>query len=176
MLGVETPQPVITPQVLRLNFTNEGGVGGTTRLLKNIAGLWFVQECRRIWNQSGRQWEWEDLNKLSAAAAPLRFFIDPDAPDFLAPADMPEAIRQFCRCTGQGLPGDEGAVLRCALESVAMKVRHVLGMCEELAGGRIETIHIVGGGARIASSARPRPTPAPAAWWPARSRPRPRGT
>jgi len=134
--------------VLQLNFTNEGGVGDTMRLLKNITGLWLVQECRRVWNQTARNWDWEDLNRLSADAKPLVSFINPDAEDFLAPGDMPEAIRQFCRQTSQTVPEDEGAVVRCALESVAMKFRQVLGMCEELGGGRIETIHIVGGGTR----------------------------
>jgi rhamnulokinase len=149
LLGIESPQPVVNDKVLQLNFTNEGGVGNTYRVLKNICGLWLVQECRRVWNQaSGRNWGWEDLNKLSAAAKPLVSFIDPDAQDFLAPHDMPEAIRGFCRRTGQTAPADEGAVVRCAVESLAMKIRYVLGMCEELAGGRIETIHIVGGGTK----------------------------
>ena len=146
LMGVESPQPVVTDAVLRHNFTNEGGVGGTTRLLKNITGLWIVQECRRAWNQAGRNWGWEDLNRLSAEAAGFTAFINPDAPDFLAPDNMPEAICEFCRKTGQAVPNSEGAVLRCALESIAMKFRHVLGMCEELIGGRLETIHIVGGG------------------------------
>jgi len=146
LMGVESPRPVVNDQVLKLNFTNEGGVGGTIRLLKNITGLWLVQECRRVWNQAGRDWGWEDLNQLSAAAKSLVSFINPDAHQFMAPTDMPEAIRQFCRNTGQAVPDDEGAVLRCALESIAMKFRHVLGMCEELAGARIETIHVVGGG------------------------------
>lgn len=148
LMGVESPEPVINDQVLRLNFTNEGGVGNTTRLLKNIIGLWLVQECRRIWNLAGRDWDWEDLNKLSSDAQSMATFIDPDAPDFLAPSDMPEAIRQFCQRTGQTVPENEGAVLRCALESLAMRFREVFLMCEELVGGRIETIHIVGGGTR----------------------------
>jgi len=146
LMGIEAPKPVVTDQVLQRNFTNEGGVGGTIRLLKNICGLWLVQECRRVWNQAGRNWSWEDLNRLSAAAPPLQSFIDPDAADFLAPQDMPQAIRGFCQRTAQPVPGDEGAVLRCALDSIAMKFRYVLAMCEELAGRRIETIHIVGGG------------------------------
>lgn len=146
LMGIESPRPVVNDQVLSLNFTNEGGVGGTTRLLKNICGLWLVQECRRVWNESGRQWSWEDLNRLSAAAAPRAALIDPDAPDFLNPPNMPEAICEFCRRTGQNPPGDEGAVLRCALDSLALKFRHVLAMCERLAGRRIETVHIVGGG------------------------------
>ena len=137
--ALQSPKPVVDDRVLDFNFTNEGGVGGTTRLLKNIGGLWLVQECRRVWNQAGRNWDWEDLNRLSGAAAPLVSFIDPDAPDFASPGNMPERIRHFCRRTGQTVPEDEGAVLRCALESVAMKFRHVLTMCEKLAGGRLET-------------------------------------
>ncbi len=146
LMGIESPQPVVNDAVLKLNFTNEGGIGGTTRLLKNITGMWLVQECRRVWNQAGENFDWEALNQLSAAQPPLRAFVNPDATDFLAPGNMPEAICAFCRKTGQAVPEQKGAVLRCALESIAMKFRQVLGMCEQLAGGRIETIHIVGGG------------------------------
>ncbi len=146
LMGIETPAPVINDQVLERNFTNEGGVGNTIRLLKNITGLWLVQECRRAWSQGTRTWTWADLNRLAAAAKPLVSFINPDAADFMSPESMPRAIADFCAKTGQTVPQDEGAVLRCALDSIAMKFRHVLGMCEELALGRIETIHIVGGG------------------------------
>ena len=146
LMGIESPCPVIDDKVLQRNFTNEGGVGNTIRLLKNITGLWLVQECRRAWSQGARTWSWEDLNRLAAAAPPLVSFINPDAVDFLSPENMPRAIGDFCAKAGQTVPQDEGAVLRCALDSIAMKFRHVLGMCEELAGGRIETIHIVGGG------------------------------
>ena len=139
---------MVNDAVLKLNFTNEGGVGGTTRLLKNITGLWLVQECRRVWNQAGANLDWEALNQLSAAAAPLRSFVNPDAADFWPPATCPRPSATFCRKTGQPVPEDKGAVLRCALESIAMKFRQVLGMCEELTGGRIETIHIVGGGTK----------------------------
>jgi rhamnulokinase len=148
LMGIESPRPVVTDQVLKLDFTNEGGVGGTIRLLKNITGLWLVQECRRIWNQSGQKFSWEDLNQLGVAQPPLQSFVDPAASDFMAPADMPEAIRGFCKRTGQNVPQEKGAVLRCALESLAMKFRQVLSQCEQLSGGRIETIHIVGGGTK----------------------------
>jgi len=148
LMGVESPQPVINDAVMKHNFTNEGGVGGTTRLLKNITGLWLVQECRRAWNHAGANLDWEAINRLSASASPLRSLIDPDAPDFLAPGDMPEAIRAFCGKTGQPVPDDKGAIVRCALESLALKSRRVLAMCEELGGGRIETIHIIGGGTK----------------------------
>jgi len=146
LMGVEVPQPVITPPCLRFNFTNEGGVGGTIRLLKNIAGLWLVQECRRVWGKQGRVHSWDELNAFAAAVSPLASLINPDDPSLMAPDDMPEAIRALCRRTGQPAPHDAGAVIRCAVESLAMKCRSVLAMLEELIGGRLETIHIVGGG------------------------------
>ena len=149
LMGAEVPRAVVNDQCLALNFTNEGGIGGTTRLLKNIAGLWLVQECRRVWNgQRGDDLDWEDLNRWAAAAPPLASLIDPDDPAFLAPPDMPKAICEFCRRTGQPVPSGEGAVVRCALESLALRYRLVFGWLEELVGGRIETIHVVGGGSR----------------------------
>jgi rhamnulokinase len=148
LMGIESPKPVMSEAVLKLNFTNEGGVGGATRLLKNITGLWLVQECRRAWNLAGANLDWEAINQLSAAAAPLQSLINPDAADFSTPTDMPEAVRAFCRNTGQLAPDDKGAVVRCILESLALKFRQVLQMCEELNQRRIETIHIVGGGTK----------------------------
>jgi rhamnulokinase len=148
LMGIESPQPLINDTVLKLNFTNEGGVGGTTRLLKNITGLWLVQECRRAWNHARANLDWEAMNLLSGAAPPLRSFVNPDAAELGAPGDMPEAIREYCRKSGQVVPEDKGAVLRCALESIAMRFRQVLGMLEELNGGRLDTIHIVGGGTK----------------------------
>jgi rhamnulokinase len=147
LMGVETPQPVINERCYQLNFTNEGGVGGTTRLLKNIAGLWLVQECRRIWKQHGREYGFEDLMRGASEAPPLASLINPDDADFVAPKDMPASIRDYCTKTGQTVPAREGAVIRCALESLALRYRMVLGSLEELIGDRIETIHIVGGGA-----------------------------
>jgi rhamnulokinase len=146
LMGAEVAQPIINPACLRLNFTNEGGVGGTTRLLKNITGLWLVQECRRIWNDRGANYSWDDMTAMAERAAPLASVVDPDHPSLRAPADMPEAIVELCRSTGQSVPHEHGQVVRCALEAVAMKYRQVLGWLEELVGGRIETIHIVGGG------------------------------
>ena len=146
LMGVEVPRPIVNDKCLALNFTNEGGIVGTTRLLKNIAGLWLVQECRRVWNLSGGNFSWEDLTRLAAGAKPLASIIDPDDAAFLAPANMPEEIRAYCRRTGQTVPENEGAVIRCALESLALRYRQVHRWLEELVGGRIETIHVVGGG------------------------------
>lgn len=146
LMGIETPRPVINDECRRLNFTNEGGVGGTIRVLKNITGLWLVQECRRVWRQAARDHSWEELMQLSTEAQPLAALVDPDDASFLNPGDMPEAIRAFCRRTNQAPPESEGAVIRCALESIALKSRWVLDGLEGLSGGRLETIHIVGGG------------------------------
>ena len=146
LMGVETPEPVVSDRCYELNFTNEGGVGGTVRLLKNIGGLWLVQECRRIWKADGHEYGWEELTRRASESPPLISLINPDDPGFTAPKDMPAAIRDYCQRTGQPAAGSEGAVIRCALESLALRYRMVLGMLEELIGGRIDTIHIVGGG------------------------------
>lgn len=146
LMGVEVPRPVINADVERLNFTNEGGVGDTIRLLKNIAGLWLVQECRRAWKEEGREFSWSELVRLAKEAQPLASLIEPDHADFTAPKDMPQAIRNFCRRTKQPVPESEGAVIRAALESLALRYRMVLGWLETLVGRRLETIHIVGGG------------------------------
>ena len=146
LMGVEVPDPVINDKCLELNFTNEGGVGGTVRLLKNIGGLWLIQECRRVLALQGREYTWDQMTKLADEASPLQSFVNPDAPDFVAPVDMPNEIRDFCQRTGQTVPKTDGAVIRCALESLAMRYRQVLGWLEELTGSQIKTIHIVGGG------------------------------
>jgi rhamnulokinase len=146
LMGLEVPQPVVTDRVRELNFTNEGGVGDTIRLLKNIAGLWSVQECRRIWKEAGQDRDWGELVASAEAATPLVSLVNPDDGRFVAPKDMPEEIRSYCRETGQTVPDSEGAVIRCALESLAMRYRRVFGWLEQLNGRPIDTIHIVGGG------------------------------
>ncbi len=148
LLGAEVPAPVINDTARRLNFTNEGGIGGSIRLLKNIAGLWLVQECRRIWSLQGTDYSWDRLVELAEQAEPHRSLIDPDHPDFVVPEDMPAAIAEFCRRSGQPVPESEGAVIRCALESVALRYRNVLRSLEQLTGRMIATIHIVGGGTK----------------------------
>ncbi len=154
LMGIESKTAIVNDTVSSLNFTNEGGVGGTMRVLKNICGMWLLQECRRTWNEQGRKnnvgqpLDWENLNAMNAAAVPLVSFNDHDARDFLGPTDMPAAIAEYCGRTGQAVPENDGAILRCALDSIAMKFRHVLEMCETIVGNRIETIHIVGGGTK----------------------------
>ena len=152
LMGLESPRPIVNTTVSGFNFTNEGGVGGTTRVLKNICGLWLLQECRRVWNEqgkrnsSGESLSWNDITRMTSAAPSLTSFIDPDARDFLSPTDMPEAIRSFTKRTGQVVPENDGTIARVALESIAMKFRQVLGQCQEISGQKVETLHIVGGG------------------------------
>jgi rhamnulokinase len=146
LMGVESPQPVVNDKCRELNFTNEGGVGDTIRLLKNIAGLWLLQECRRIWKQEGQDLSWDALVQQAAAAKPLVSLVAPDDNRFVAPKDMPAAIRAFCQETGQVVPETAGAMVRCVLESLALRYRMVLGWLRELTGAPIQTIHIVGGG------------------------------
>jgi rhamnulokinase len=148
LVGTEVQTPVITPRSLELNFTNEGGVGATFRLLKNVMGLWLVQECRRAWARQGRDYTYDQLIALAAQAAPLQALVDPDHADFLAPGDMPARLRTRCRTSGQPEPQDPGAVVRCVLESLALKYRLVLEQLDELLGRRVEPVHVVGGGAR----------------------------
>jgi rhamnulokinase len=147
LMGVESPTPVINETCRTLNFTNEGGVGGTTRLLKNITGMWLLQECRRRWTRDGRELSWEEINRWSDEAPPLVSVVNPDDPSLMAPDDMPQAIRALCQRSGQPVPASDGAVIRCALESLALKCRQVMDWLEQLIGGRLETIHVVGGGA-----------------------------
>jgi rhamnulokinase len=146
LLGAEVSQPVLTDKALERNFTNEGGIDGTYRLLKNIMGLWLVQECRRSFVRNGKSLDYAELTKLASAAPAFRSLVDPDDARLLTPADMPAAIHGYCDEHGQPTPESEGQFVRCALESLALKYRMVLGWLEELTGERVSVIHIVGGG------------------------------
>jgi len=148
LMGVEVTEPVITPRSLEYNFTNEGGVCSTFRLLKNIMGLWLVQECRRVWAQEAEGYSYDDLTWMAEQAAPFVALLNPDDPAFLHPADMPAEIRAFCTRTGQPVPEDKGAMVRCVLESLALTYRSTLEKLEAMLGCELEVIHIVGGGSR----------------------------
>jgi rhamnulokinase len=150
LIGVETLAPILTEEARRLSFTNEGGVDNTIRFLKNVGGLWLLQECRRQWQRDGHRYTWSELVELAEQAPPLRSLVDPDAPDFLHPDDMPAAIRAYCRRTSQGEPADVGALVRCCLESLALKYRWVITALEQVTGRQIDTIRIVGGGSQNA--------------------------
>ncbi len=148
LVGIELDAPVISPEAMRLNFTNEGGVAGTTRLLKNVMGLWLLQGCRKRWSEQGRDVTHHELIDAATHAKPHQHAIDPDDPSFLNPADMLAAIDQFCRETQQPIPDSPGAYTRAILESLARKYAIVIGDLEKLTGRTIQKLRVVGGGSR----------------------------
>jgi len=148
LLGLELENPVINDSTYQLNFTNEGGYGRTARLLKNIMGLWIYQECKRTWDKEGENCSFDRLEAEGMGSKPFEALIDPDDEPFLAPGNMPDKIRDFCRRTGQTVPETKGAIVRCIMESLALKYRMTLDSLEEIAGFRIPVMHIVGGGCK----------------------------
>ncbi len=150
VMGVELDEPVISEQSLAYDITNEGGVGHTFRFLKNIMGLWLVQECRREWARSGRSFSYDELTRLAAEAPPFGPLVSPTDYRFLAPGDMPGRMQSFCRETGQAVPETRGQIVRSALESLALEYRWVAERLDEILGHRLPTIHIVGGGSQNA--------------------------
>jgi rhamnulokinase len=147
-MGVETDHPIINDKTLKHNYTNEGGVAGTIRLLKNIMGLWLVQECRRQWQKQGHDHTYAQLAQQAAAAKPFTAILDPDHPPFLRPGDMPQKIADFCRKTGQSAPATPGEFVRTCLEGLALTYRKTLDGMQDVVARRIGTIHIVGGGSQ----------------------------
>lgn len=149
LLGTERPAPIISPRARDLNFTNEGGVCGTTRVLKNIGGLWLLQACRRAWAAAGQELGYDALLEgASAEPHAFRSLVDPDHPGFFQPPDMTAAIADYCRRTGQPAPASPAGYARAILESLAFKYRAVLESLEEITGTRFQEIRIVGGGSR----------------------------
>lgn len=148
LVGTELDAPVITAEAMRLNFTNEGGVNGTTRLLKNVMGLWMLQGCRQCWGAQGHSYDYRDLMEMASDEPAFAHLVDPDDDSFLRAADMPAAIAQFCGKTHQIAPATPGACVRCVLESLALKYRLVLRSLEQLTGKRIEQIRVIGGGSK----------------------------
>ena len=148
LMGVEVKEPVINATMLEYNLTNEGGVDNTFRLLKNIMGLWLIQECRREWSRQGTDYDYGTLVDMAEAAPAFGSIVWPGDDSFLAPGDMSPRIKAFCEKTGQSVPKDKGAVLRCALESLALEYRWVAERLDELTGKHLETIHIIGGGSQ----------------------------
>jgi len=146
-VGVELAEPLITDASFAANLTNEGGVGGTTRLLKNVDGLWLLHECRNAWAAEGRTWTFQELTAAAEAAPPLQSFIEPNDPRFLAPGDLPARIQAFCAESGQPDPAGAGEITRCILESLALKHAQTVRVLAEVTGSRPPEIHVVGGGA-----------------------------
>jgi rhamnulokinase len=148
LVGTEVHQPVINKAAQLLNFTNEGGVCGTYRFLKNVMGLWLLQGCRRDWELAGQSYTYAELMQMVSSGSPFACLVNPDHPSFLHPQSMLEALEHFFRSTGQREPQSAAAVTRAVLESLALKYRLVLDNLETLTGRQFKEIHIVGGGAR----------------------------
>jgi len=148
LVGVEIREPVINDDALEANLSNEGGVAGTFRLLKNVMGLWLLQECRRAWTAAGVDLAYEDLLRLAEGAPPFQAVIDPDDDQLLGPGDMPTRIVKLASDSGQSLPTEPGPIARCIFESLALKYRLTISQLEQVTRSTIQTIHIVGGGAK----------------------------
>lgn len=146
LMGVEVSSPIISEQAFEMNFTNEGGADNRMLFLRNITGLWLLQECIRQWNEASVSHSWGHLMQRGTEAAPFHAVVNPDADRFLMPRNMAEAIQQYCRTTQQPIPDSTGAIVRCCLESLALKYRWVLEALEQLTGRHLQTIRIVGGG------------------------------
>lgn len=146
LMGLELDQPLLSERAFELGFTNEGGVAGTIRFLKNIAGLWLVQECRRSFARAAQEFSYAELTELAARAGSDGPFIEPDDARFAAPADMPRNIREFCHETNQFQPQTPGELVRCCLDSLALKYRWTFEKLEELRGASLDALYVVGGG------------------------------
>ncbi len=148
LLGCELDAPVLTDESRKLELSNERGANGKVNYLKNIIGLWLIQESRRQWRREGQEYSYAELEQLALAAEPLRSFIDPDAPEFTPLGDIPGRVRAFCRRNGQPVPESVGAVMRCIYESLALKYRFALDQLSEATGKRFSALHILGGGTK----------------------------
>lgn len=146
LMGVELKEPIVSDKALKYNYTNEMGVGPRVRFLKNIMGLWLVQECRRYWQKQGKDHGYAELTAMAGQAREFGAMIDPDHPPFLSPGQMVEKIDQFCVATKQRPPAGPGEYVRTCLESLALTYRRTIEGLEDILGWKIEIIHIVGGG------------------------------
>ena len=148
LMGTELSDPLINAESRAANFTNEGGACGTVRFLKNIMGLWIIQESRRQWRRDGKDYSFAQMEAWAKESTPFRSLIDVDDSDFATPGDMPEKIRAYCKRTAQPVPESVGEVVRCIYESLALKYRSVAERVMELMGRRARVIHVVGGGTK----------------------------
>ncbi|MEE1245737.1 MAG: FGGY-family carbohydrate kinase, partial [Acutalibacteraceae bacterium] len=148
LFGTELDKPIVNETSMNINITNEGGFDDSTGFLKNIIGLWLIQESRRQWKREGEEYSYADLEKLALAAEPFKCFIDPDAPEFVPHGNIPERVREFCRRTGQYVPETVGEVMRCIYESLAMKYRLTFEKLRECTKRDYPVIHVIGGGTK----------------------------
>ncbi|MBR0112929.1 MAG: rhamnulokinase [Clostridia bacterium] len=148
LAGTELENPLINDETFEMNITNEGGYDSSVGFLKNIIGLWLIQESRRHWNRHGGDYSYADLEKEALASKPFACFIDPDCPDFIAPGNIPQRIRDFCARTGQHVPESVGEIMRCIYESLALKYKDTYAKLEICTGKTYPEIHIIGGGTK----------------------------
>lgn len=148
LFGTELDKPIVNETSMNINITNEGGFDGSTGFLKNIIGLWLIQESRRQWKREGKEYSYADLEKLALAAEPFKCFIDPDAPEFVPHGNIPERVCEFCRKTGQYVPETVGEIMRCIYESLAMKYRLTFEKLRECTERDYPVIHVIGGGTK----------------------------
>ena len=148
LFGTELKEPIVNEKSLAMNVTNEGGCDSSVGFLKNIIGLWLIQESRRHWNRNGSDYSYADLEKLALAAEPFKCFIDPDAPEFVPHGNIPQRVKDYCKKTGQAVPESVGEVMRCIYESLAMKYHLTLDDLEDCTGKTYPAIHVIGGGTK----------------------------
>ncbi len=148
LMGIESKYPLISEETLKYNFTNEGGVENTYRFLKNIMGLWLIQECKRIWDLNKKEFSYSEIVEMAKMSEPFKCIIDPDDNSFYNPGNMPEAIINYCKKTNQPIPSSYGEFARCIFESLALKYRYTLESLKKLSGREFKTIHIIGGGSQ----------------------------
>ncbi len=146
LYGTESSEPVINAKSLQLSVTNEGSYGGKINFLKNITGLWMIQECRRQWIREGHDYSFGELEALAQDAGPFQSYIDVNAPEFIPAGDMPERIRDYCQKTGQPVPDTVGGIIRCIYQSLALRYRYVLEQIQYCLDKRYRRIHMIGGG------------------------------
>ena len=147
-MGIESKEPIITPETYELNYTNEGGVEGTTRFLKNICGMWILEQCRKEWALMGKDYSYPEIVKMAMEAKPFVAFIQPDDPSFANPPSMLEAINAFCLRNAEPCPENDAQIVRLIFESLALRYRQVLGDLDRIAKFPIERLHIIGGGSK----------------------------
>ncbi len=148
LLGVELEKPIINENALKLNYTNEGGINNNVRFLKNIMGLWINQECKRHWEKIGEHISFDELDEAALNAQPFKAIIDVDDSVFFEPGNMPTKVQEFCARTNQEVPQTKGEIVRCVMESLALKYRYVIEGLEEIIGKKLPKLHIVGGGCK----------------------------
>lgn len=148
LMGIETKESIINDDSFRHNFTNEGGIGGTTRFLKNICGMWILEQCRREWEREGKCYSYPEIVEMANSAEPFVSFINPDDASFANPQSMLKAIEAFCIRTGQPAPQNDTQIIRTIFESLALRYREVLEILESMAPFAIDVLHIIGGGSK----------------------------